>query len=349
MKKASKIIAIFIFAMSVFVGIGAVEVFADTTSQTNTVNEPIKFIAKQKGKKVVLKWNKSKNVKGYIIYKNGKKFKTLKKNKLIDKKVKKKKVFSNSGQTVSIIVTDKKSKKVNAGRFKYIKNQYTISLNGKVKLQGEAYPSKKLKKKKVLSRKLTWSSSDTSLATVNARGVVKANNNMKTGTVIIYAKAHNGLTKKVKINIENYAYPSKIKKMYMLSDDIKPLVTEHMAEMTKIVSYFEFENKNNETTFDIDEKGNLSMSKKIAINSEMEKTIFNLISSMPITVEVHKGYVAFNRIDFTVYDTGIINSIAYVFQGMENVDTGYERIEIAPNWYYQYGEFSKGYFEEEQE
>ena len=245
-----------------------------------------------------------------------------------------KKVFSNSGQTVSIIVTDKKSKKVNAGRFKYIKNQYTISLNGKVKLQGEAYPSKKLKKKKVLSRKLTWSSSDTSLATVNSRGVVKANNNMKTGTVIIHAKAHNGLTKKVKINIENYAYPSKIKKMYMLSDDIKPLVTEHMAEMTKIVSYFEFENKNNETTFDIDDKGNLSMSKKISISSEMEKTIFNLISSMPITVEVHKGYVAFNRIDFTVYDTGIINSIAYVFQGMENVDTGYERIEIAPNWYY---------------
>ena len=39
----------------------------------------------------------------------------------------------------------------------------------------------------------------------------------------------------------------------MLSDDIKPLVTEHMAEMTKIVSYFEFENKNNETTFDIDD------------------------------------------------------------------------------------------------
>ena len=32
---------------------------------------------------------------------------------------------------------------MNAGRFKYIKNQYTISLNGKVKLQGEAYPSKK--------------------------------------------------------------------------------------------------------------------------------------------------------------------------------------------------------------
>ena len=54
MKKASKIIAIFIFAMSVFVGVGAVEVFAGTTSQTNTVNEPIKFIAKQKGKKVIL-------------------------------------------------------------------------------------------------------------------------------------------------------------------------------------------------------------------------------------------------------------------------------------------------------
>mgnify|MGYP000554975335 CR=1 FL=1 len=109
-----------------------------------------------------------------------------------------------------------------------------------------------------------------------------------------------------------------------------------------VIDEFEFENKNNETTFDIDDKGNLSMSKKISISSEMEKTIFNLISSMPITVEVHKGYVAFNRIDFTVYDTGIINSIAYVFQGMENVDTGYERIEIAPNWYYQYGEFFKG-------
>ena len=64
-----------------------------------------------------------------------------------------KKVFSNSGQTVSIIVTDKKSKKVNAGRFKYIKNQYTISLNGKVKLQGEAYPSKKLKKEKSTEQK----------------------------------------------------------------------------------------------------------------------------------------------------------------------------------------------------
>ena len=33
MKKASKIIVIFIFAMSVFVGVGAVEVFADTASQ----------------------------------------------------------------------------------------------------------------------------------------------------------------------------------------------------------------------------------------------------------------------------------------------------------------------------
>lgn len=51
MKKASKIIAIFIFTMSIFVGVGAVEVFAGTTSQTNTVNEPIKFIAKQKRKK----------------------------------------------------------------------------------------------------------------------------------------------------------------------------------------------------------------------------------------------------------------------------------------------------------
>ena len=35
MKKASKIIAIFIFAMSVFLGVGAVEVFADTASQVN--------------------------------------------------------------------------------------------------------------------------------------------------------------------------------------------------------------------------------------------------------------------------------------------------------------------------
>lgn len=51
MKKASKIIAIFIFTMSIFVGVGAVEVFADTASQTNTVNEPVKFIAKQKRKK----------------------------------------------------------------------------------------------------------------------------------------------------------------------------------------------------------------------------------------------------------------------------------------------------------
>mgnify|MGYP002539604989 CR=1 FL=1 len=131
-------------------------------------------------------------------------------------------------------------KKDNVHRIVETKQQVEVLLSRGYELIEEA----KLKKKKVLSRKLTWSSSDTSLATVNARGVVKANNNMKTGTVIIYAKAHNGLTKKVKINIENYAYPSKIKKMYMLSDDIKPLVTEHMAEMTKIVSYFEFENKN---------------------------------------------------------------------------------------------------------
>lgn len=151
---------------------------------------------------------------------------------------------------------------MNAGRFKYIKNQYTISLNGKVKLQGEAYPFKKLKRKST-EQKTYMEFFRHKPCNGNARGVVKANNNMKTGTVIIYAKAHNGLTKKVKINIENYAYPSKIKKMYMLSDDIKPLVTEHMAEMTKIVSYFEFENKNNETTFDIDEKGNLSMSKRL--------------------------------------------------------------------------------------
>lgn len=52
MKKASKIIAIFIFAMSVFLGVGAVEVFAGTTSQTNTINEPIKSLQSKKEKRL---------------------------------------------------------------------------------------------------------------------------------------------------------------------------------------------------------------------------------------------------------------------------------------------------------
>ena len=52
MKKASKIIAIFIFAMSVFLGVGAVEVFADTASQTNTVNEPVNSLQNKKEKRL---------------------------------------------------------------------------------------------------------------------------------------------------------------------------------------------------------------------------------------------------------------------------------------------------------
>ena len=64
-----------------------------------------------------------------------------------------------------------------------------------IKLHAKARVNKGLKKKKVYNSKLVWSSSDESLATVDQKGVVTANDNRKTGTVYITARAVNGVKK----------------------------------------------------------------------------------------------------------------------------------------------------------
>lgn len=356
MRRTHKYIVVLMILLGVC--IHKVEVSAEVTE----IYAPNSFVAIQKGDAIKIKWNRPNNAKGFIIYKNGKKLKKLNKTTIVDKKVKKNKIYkyqiraftrskgkrrySKLGNAISSMVSKKDSKKTNAGRIVYLKKNYNIHLKGKIKLRGVVKPIKKAGKKKVFDKKIRWSSSDNSIATVDSKGVVKANKDMKEGIATVYARTHNGITKKITINIYNYAYPKKIKNEWVLSKDIKPLLAEHMSEMSKIATYFEFRNKNNEIKFDIDDKGVLTKSSDTIIDQDIEQTLYSLISSMPITVSVHEKYITFDRLDYTTYGTGIMNSIMYIFNDVEEseIDTGYERAELAPAWYYQYAERNKTYF-----
>lgn len=91
------------------------------------------------------------------------------------------------------------------------KNVTSIKLSGKSKLKKGSTTKlkatmKSRKSKSVFSKNKRWSSSNTSIATVSSKGVVKAK---KSGTVKITCMAHDGITKSKTITVYSGSTPTK--------------------------------------------------------------------------------------------------------------------------------------------
>ena len=200
---------------------------ADETKNPS-INSTITFYGNMSNEKgIILKWSKVPKSKGYVIYRNNKKIATIKSNKIksyTDKKVKAgkkyayqiapymevkgKKVLGVKSYKIRVKATKRNAKKINPARVVipdfYYEDNYNVGLYESIKLHAKARVNKGLKKKKVYNSNLVWSSSDESLATVNQKGVVTANDNRKTGTVYITARAVNGVKKVIKVDVMDY-------------------------------------------------------------------------------------------------------------------------------------------------
>ena len=261
-------------------------------------------------KGIILKWSKVQKSKGYVIYRNSRKIATIKSNKIkkyTDKKVKSgkkytyeiapyriingKKVLVSKSYKIEVKATKRNTKKINPARVVipdfYYKENYSVGLNESIKLQAKAKVKKGLKKKKVFNSKIVWSSSDESLATVDKNGVVKANNNRKTGTVYITARAINGVKKVIKVDVTDYMKPLKFSKKIYIDETIRPVLTTYYKQLTEIAGYFSYINKDVNAKFNLNEMyDGIESDSNINIPENIKKDIYDLMFNVSVEVEV---------------------------------------------------------------
>ena len=237
---------------------------AEAQEQENiTLKAPEKVRAKSyKGKKLRLSWKQTQGAEGYVIqeYKNAKKKfvkvaetagvktdwtsgKTKKKRtyrvcayRMEDEK----KIMGNYSYTVSAIPYKKKSKTVNAGEV--LAKQYQIKLGLREAKQMEVTVKNsrfaKNKKAKLIDNMLRWYTTDSTVATVDEKGVVTARG--KVGNCQIYARAHNGnYTGLIQIEVCNFARPESFDVTYT-QPDMTTLLKDYKEDLSVIAEYFEF-------------------------------------------------------------------------------------------------------------
>ena len=167
---------------------------------------------------VTLKWNKVKNAASYTIYGNKcgvvtcfKKLKEIKKTSITHKKLK-----SGTYYKYIVVAFDKQGKALAVskslhvatagGKYSNAKSITTNAKKNKVTLKAkktftlkanEVLADKKLKSKK--HRAVQFESTNKNVATVTAKGVIKAK---KKGTCFVYAYAQNGVMKKIKVTVK---------------------------------------------------------------------------------------------------------------------------------------------------
>ncbi len=330
----------------------------ETTTTQTKVNKPKspKFIkGMDKGKSIKLSWTKVKKAKGYIIYKNGKKIKTIKNGKTIkytDKRVKYNKKYKyyiksyikKSGKKV-------KSKKSFVIKVRVCKKKYKVqNVNGMYIFQMSHNPMTygeiedldanlfgKYDKKKI-SKKIRWYSSDKSLATVNSKGVVTINNNRKNGTVKIYAIAHNGYRKYKKIKIVDMMRPTKFDKDVFISKFMDPLLKEHLKDTQDIAAYFMYDRPHTTVKYElgktIDEA--VTETPKTEIDENIKKKIYMLVVNESYTIEVKDDHIVFSTNEYFT-DGYIEYRVAVAFNQDRAERLGWASstyVECAPRWFY---------------
>ena len=355
-------------------------VIEQTTNKALTAPSYFKGMSAKKG--IVLSWKKNNDVDGYVIYKNGRKLKTIKssKTKYTDKKVKTNKAYTYEIQSyknvegrktlsikslkIKVVKTNANSKKQNVTGFENIKKEYKLGIGESsrlkpiVKITKKSKKSKKVKstkkvKQKAYSKKIRWSSSNPSLVKVDKNGRITAASDKTTGTAYIYVMAHNGVQKKIKVSVVNYALLGSVKNLKKVNENsVKELLTISKNDTSKIAEYFQYNNPGESVELKYGREGVntddggytykdcIKMNTEIAIEKEMYEFILKYLLANDIeTIKVEKNYVVFQNA--RLYSFGYkLNDLVYVFNGKGALDNYqynnavYDVIPVSDRWYY---------------
>lgn len=151
-------------------------------------------------KEIKLSWSKSEGASKYVVYKNGKKLKTVKSTSLTDKDVKKGKDYKYSvkakkGNTLSKAtwtIKVKAQKNKNVSKVAVTGNTKKLAVGNTISLKAKLTPAKG-----IVSKNIIWSSSNSKVATVkNGKLTAKS-----AGTANVTARAHNGKKATYKVTV----------------------------------------------------------------------------------------------------------------------------------------------------
>ena len=228
----------------------------------------------------------------------------------------------------------------------------TVEITKKSKKSKKVENTKKVKQK-AYSKKIRWSSSNLSLVKVDKNGRITAASDKTTGTAYIYVMAHNGVQKKIKISVVNYALLGSVKNLKKVDDNaIKKMITDNKTDTAKIAEYFQYNNpgesielKYGRRGINTDDGGYtyedcIKMSDEIELNKEMYDFILKYIMSNNIkSIKIEKNYVVFQNTHLYSYGYKV-NDLVYVFNGKEALDNYqynnavYDVIPVSDRWYY---------------
>ena len=352
-------------------------VIEQTTNKALTAPSYFKGMSAKKG--IVLSWKKNNDVDGYVIYKNGRKLKTIKssKTKYTDKKVKTNKAYTYEIQSyknvegrktlsikslkIKVVKTNANSKKQNVTGFENIKKEYKLGIGESSRLKPTVKITKKSKKvkntkkvkQKAYSKKIRWSSSNPSLVKVDKNGRITAASDKTTGTAYIYAIAHNGVQKKIKVSVVNYALLGSVKNLKKVDDNaIKKMITDNKTDTAKIAEYFQYNNpeKSVELSFGFrtitTDSGAQTDEIYVQVNGDilLDKEIYDFILNYFLknnikSIKIEKNYVVFQNTHLYSYGYKV-NDLVYVFNGKGALDNYqynnavYDVIPVSDRWYY---------------
>ena len=270
-----------------------------------------------------LRWKEDSNVDGYIIYRynrTSKKYKTIKvikdatANKWVDqdlktntvykykiasyKMVNGKKQVSTLSEWVSAKTYKRYSKSINAQAPKVDSKKVYLGLCSSKKIKGKVPASNygKNKKKKPISTKIRWYSSNPSIATVDQNGVITAG--VKPGKCSIYAMSHNGAKTAVTVIVKNYAKEDDFYN-YGREDDIYTLITDYKSQIQNIAEYYSIHRigEDDEIYIDLDDHANVVITPSNADIGNLKEDIEKLLVDFPYYISIE---VTCNSVDFVL-------------------------------------------------
>ncbi len=329
--------------------------YASGTGVTYDAPENVRAV-RNSSTSVRLRWKTDTDVDGYIIYRYDRSAKKYVKVKVvrgssadrwIDRKLKSNKVYrykvasyrmvdgkkqvSALSDWVSARTYKRYSKSVNAQAPKVDKKKVNLGLCSSQKLKSRVVATRygKNKKKKPFSDKVRWYSSDTSIATVDQNGVIKAG--AAPGSCSIYAKAHNGAKTEVKVNVKNYAKEDDFYN-YSREDDIYTLITDFKPQIQDIAEYYSIHRigEGNVIYMDLDDHANVVITPENADIGNLRKDIEKLLVEFPyyISIEVHC-----DSVDYILKKEDTKEALeAYVYFWFDNDCSEFWDIQIGPHW-----------------